>query len=139
MSTTITGNLVTLTIATIDYTAQVTSAVVTRDDSQETFDVLGARVYRTVTFPYTLEFTILPDWGAADSICTALSAAALSAPDTPLAMVLTAEDGETEETVLEGSVFPEVFDMSGVGFDLTEITVTLTGNRNVPLVFNPTP
>jgi hypothetical protein len=139
MSTTITGNQVTLTIATVAYTAQVTSAVVTRDDTQETFDVLGARVYRTLTFPYTLEMTILPDWGATASLCQALSSAALTAPDTSLAMVLKAEDGETEETVLEGAVFPEVVDMAGAGFALTEVTVTLTGDRNVPLEFNPTP
>jgi hypothetical protein len=139
MSTTITGNKVTLTIGVTPYTAQVTSAVVTRDDTQETFDVLGARVYRTLTFPYTLEMTLLPDWGASGSLCQALSNAALTAPDTSLALELTAEDGETEETVLEGAVFPEVVDMTGAGFALTEVTVTLTGDRNVPLEFNPTP
>jgi hypothetical protein len=139
MSTTITGSSVTLTIATLPYTAQITSAVVTRDDTQETFDVLGARVYRTLTFPYTLEMTILPDWGATGSLCQALSSAALTAPDTSLAMILKAEAGETEETVLEGAVFPEIVDVSGVGFDLTEVTVTLTGDRNTPLEFNPTP
>jgi hypothetical protein len=139
MSTTITGNTVTLSIGGTDYTAQVTSAVVTRDDTQETFDVLGARVYRTVTFPYSLEFTMLPDWGSTGSLCQALSAAALTAPDTSLALIVTAEDGLAEETVLEGSVFPEVVDVSGVGFELTEVTVTLTGDRNTPLEFNPTP
>jgi hypothetical protein len=139
MATTISGSSVTLTIATVAYTAQVTSAVVTREDTQETFDVLGARVYRTLTFPYSLEMTILPDWGATASLCQALSSAALSAPDTPLDMVLKAEEGTAEETVVEGSVFPEVIDVAGAGFELTEVTVTLTGNRNVPLEFNPTP
>ena len=139
MATTISGSSVTLTIATVAYTAQVTSAVVTRDDTQETFDVLGERVYRTLTFPYSLEMSILPDWGSTGSLCQALSAAALTAPDTALAMVLKAEAGTTEETVVEGSVFPEIVDVSGSGFDLTEVTVTLTGDRNVPLVFNPTP
>ena len=139
MSTTISGSEVTLTIATVPHTAQVTSATVTREDTQETFDVLGARVYRTLTFPYVLEFTILPDWGATDSLCQALSSAALTAPDTSLAFELTADDGLATETVLEGKVFPEVIDVSGVGFELTEITVTLTGDRNEPLVFNPTP
>jgi hypothetical protein len=139
MSTTISGSSVTLTIATVDYTAQITSAVVTRDDTQETFDVLGARVYRTLTFPYSLEMSLLPDWGATGSLCQALTNAALTAPDTPLAMVLKAEEGTPEETVVAGSVFPEVIDVSGAGFDLTEVTVTLTGNRNVPLEFNPTP
>jgi hypothetical protein len=139
MSTTISGSSVTLVIDDLPYTAQVTSAVVTREDTQETFDVLGARVYRTLTFPYSLEMTILPDWGATASLCQALSSAALSAPDTPLDMLLKAEEGTAEETVVEGSVFPEVIDVAGAGFELTEVTVTLTGNRNVPLEFNPTP
>ena len=139
MATTISGSSVTLTIATVAYTAQVTSAVVTRDDTQETFDVLGERVYRTLTFPYSLEMSILPDWGSTASLCQALSAAALTAPDTALAMVLKAEQGTAEETVVEGSVFPEIVDVSGSGFDLTEVTVTLTGDRNVPMEINPTP
>ncbi len=139
MSTTISGSSVTLVIDDKPFTAQVTSAVVTREDTQETFDVLGARVYRTLTFPYSLEMTILPDWGATASLCQALSSAALTAPDTALDMLLKAEDGTAEETVLEGSVFPEVIDVAGAGFELTEVTVTLTGNRNVPLEFNPTP
>jgi hypothetical protein len=139
MSTTITGSSVTLTIGSTPYTAQLTSAIVVREDTQETFDVLGARVYRTVTFPYTLEMTILPDWGSTGSLCQALSAAALTAPDTSLAMVLKAEAGTPEETVVEGSVFPEIVNVSGSGFDLTEVTVTLTGDRNVPLEFNPVP
>lgn len=139
MSTTITGSSVTLTIATVAYTAQVTSAVVTREDTQETFDVLGARVYSTLTFPYVLEMTLLPDWGATASLCQALSSAALTTPDTSLAMVLKTEAGAAQETVLEGSVFPEIVDAAGAGFELTEVTVTLTGDRNVPLEFNPTP
>lgn len=137
MSTTISGSEVTLTIGGEPYTAQVTSAIITREDTQETFDVLGARVYRTLTFPYSLEMTILPDWGAADSLCQALSAAALAAPDTGLALVLKANAGSAEEYEVTGSVFPEVIDVAGAGFDLTEVTVTLTGNRNVPLTFDP--
>jgi hypothetical protein len=53
-------------------------------------------------------------------------------------MLLKAEEGTAEETVVEGSVFPEVIDVAGAGFELSEVTVTLTGNRNVPLEFNPT-
>ena len=135
MSNTISGSNVTLTIGGDAYTAQVTSAVVTREDTQETFDVLGARVYRTLTFPYTLEMSILPDWGATGSLCQALSSAALTAPDTALAMVLKVEAGTADETEITGSVFPEVVDVTGVGFDLTEVTVTLTGDRNVALSF----
>ena len=137
MSTVITGNTLTLDIGGTDYTAQVTAVTVTREDSQETFDALGARVYKTITFPYTMDVTILPDWGATGSLCQALTAAALSAPDTPLAFELEVEQGTAEETVVEGSVFPEVVETGGTGFEVTPVTISFTGNRNVPLVFNP--
>jgi hypothetical protein len=135
MSTTISGSEVTLTINAVQYTAQVTSAVVTRDDTQETFDVLGARVYRTLTFPYSLEMTILTDWGATASLCQALSTAALTAPDTSLAMTLVANAGSPEAVTVTGSVFPEVVDTTGSGFEIAEATVTLTGDRNTALAF----
>jgi hypothetical protein len=135
MSTTISGSEVTLTINAVPYTAQVTSAVVTRDDTQETFDVLGARVYRTLTFPYSLEMTILTDWGATASLCQALSTAALTAPDTSLAMTLVANVGSPEAVTVTGSVFPEVVDTTGTGFEIAEATVTLTGDRNTALAF----
>ena len=139
MSTVITGNTLTLDIGGTDYTAQVTAVTITREDSQETFDALGSRVYTTITFPYTMDVTILPDWGAASSLCQALTAAALGAPDTPLAFELEVEAGTAEETVVEGSVFPEVVDTGGTGFEVTPVTITFTGNRNVPLEFNPVP
>lgn len=135
MSTTISGSEVTLTIATVPYTAQVTSAIITREDTQETFDVLGARVYKTVTFPYTMDVTILPDWGAASSLCQVLTAAALATPDTALAFELLVEEGTAEEVKVEGEVFPEVVDAGGTGFDVTPVTITFTGNRNEPLEF----
>jgi hypothetical protein len=139
MSTVITGNTLTLEIGGIDYTAQVTAVLINREDTQETFDALGSRVYKTVTFPYTMEVTILPDWGATASICQALTAAALTAPDTSLAFELEVEQGSAEETVVVGKVFPEVVDTGGTGFEVTPVTISFTGDRNDPLEFNPTP
>lgn len=139
MSTVITGNTLTLTIGGTPYTAQVTSVLVNREDTQEEFDALGSRVYKTVTFPYTMDVTILPDWGAASSLCSALTQSALGAPDTSLPFVLTVEDGTAEETVVEGAVFPELVETGGTGFDVTPVTITFTGDRNVPLEYNPAP
>jgi hypothetical protein len=139
MSTVITGNTLTLEIGGVDYTAQVTEVTITREDSQETFDVLGARVYSTVRFPYSMEVTILPDWGATSSICQALTTAALTAPDTSLAFTLEVEAGTAEETVVEGAVFPELVETGGTGFDVTPVAINFTGDRNVILEFNPTP
>lgn len=139
MSTTITGNTLTLTIDSTAYTAQVTSVTVTREDTQETFDALGSRVYKTVTFPYTMSVTILPDWGATNSLCEELTDAALTAPDTSLAFVLEVEAGTADETVVEGNVFPELVQTGGAGFEVTPVTIDFTGDRNTALVFNPTP
>jgi hypothetical protein len=139
MATVITGNSLTLDIGGVDYTAQVTNVTVVRDDTQETFDALGARVYSTITFPYTMDVTILPDWGATGSLCQALTNAALTAPDTSLAFELLVEEGTTEETVVVGKVFPELVDTGGAGFELTPVTISFTGDRNEPLEFNPTP
>lgn len=139
MSTVITGNTLTLTIGGTVYTAQVTAVSVQRDDTQETFNVLGNRVYSTITFPYTLDVTILPDWGATGSLCSALTAAALTAPDTSLAMVLKVDAGLATETEVKGNVFPEIVDAGGAGFDVTPVTINLTGDRNVDLEFDPVP
>jgi hypothetical protein len=136
MSTVITGNTLTLEIDSDDYTAQVTAVTINREDTQETFDALGSRVYKTVTFPYTMEVTILPDWGASDSLCEALTSSALTAPDTGLAFTLEVEEGEAEEVVVTGSVFPEVVDSGGTGFEVSPVAITFTGNRNVALAFS---
>jgi len=135
MSTVITGNTLTLEINEVDYTAQVTAVAINREDTQETFDALGSRVYKTVTFPYTMEVTILPDWGAANSLCEVLTAAALTSPDVALDFELVVEEGSAEEVTVEGAVFPEVVDAGGTGFEVTPVTISFTGDRNTPLEF----
>jgi hypothetical protein len=135
MSTVITGNTLTLEIDSDDYTAQVTAVTINREDTQETFDALGSRVYKSVTFPYTMEVTILPDWGATDSLCEVLTQAALTAPDTGLNFTLTVQDGEAEEVTVVGAVFPEVVDAGGTGFEVTPVTISFTGDRNTVLAF----
>ena len=135
MATTITGNDVTLVIDGDDFHPQTLSALITYEDTQETTDVLGARVYRTLTKPYQIELTMLADWGTAGSLCQALATAALTAPDTALAftMEVTGADDVIEVT---GAAFPVVPPVSGTGFDVSEITFTLVGDRNTPLDFD---
>jgi hypothetical protein len=143
MATTLTGHDVTLSINSQNYHPQVTSATVAVQDSQETFDVLGARVYKTVRdsdagVPYQLELTMLADWGTTGGLCQALATAALTAPDTSLAfqMNVTGPDDIIEVT---GNVFATVPPMSGAGFAVSEINFTLIGDRRVPLDFDVTP
>jgi hypothetical protein len=70
------------------------------------------------------------DWGTTNALCEALSSAALSAPDTPLAFTLVAT-GPNATTTVSGSVFPEIPPMSGEGPNASSISFTLTGSRNV--------
>jgi len=139
MATTITGHDVTLVIDGDDFHPQVTSAALTVEDAQETFDVLGARVYKTVRdagagVPYMLEITMLADWGTAAGLCQSLATAALTAPDTHLAFTMTTV-GPDASVVATGDVFPTIPPMSGSGFDVSSITFTLMGDRSTPLAF----
>lgn len=139
MATTITGHDVTLVIDGDNFHPQVTSATLSVEDSQETFDVLGARVYKTVRdasagVPYMLEITMLADWGTAGGLCQSLATAALSSPDTHLAFTMTTV-GHDASVVATGDVFPTIPPMSGTGFDVSEVTFTLMGDRSTPLAF----
>lgn len=139
MATTITGHDVTLVINAQNFHPQVTAAALTVEDSQETFDVLGARVYKTVRdagagVPYSLEITMLADWGTAAGLCQSLATAALTAPDTHLAFTMTTV-GPDASIVASGDVFPTIPPMSGAGFDVSSITFTLVGDRSTPLAF----
>jgi hypothetical protein len=139
MATTITGHDVTLVIDGDNYHPQVTAASLSVDDSQETFDVLGARVYKTVRdagagVPYSLELTMLADWGTTGGLCQELATAALNAADTGLAFTMTTV-GPDVSVAATGKVFPTIPPMSGAGFDVSSITFTLVGDRGTPLAF----
>lgn len=139
MSTTITGHDVTLVIDGNNFHPQVTAATVTIADSQETFDVLGARVYKTVRdsgagVPYQLDLTMLADWGAAAGLCQSLATAALTAPDTGLAFTMSVV-GLNNTIEVTGKVFPTVPPISGSGFEVSEITFTLVGDRATPVAY----
>jgi hypothetical protein len=139
MATTITGHDVTITIDGDAYAPQTTAVSLTVEDSQEMFDVLGARVYKTVRdsgagVPYQIELTMLADWGSTGGLCQELATAALTAPDTGLAFTMTTV-GPDASIVATGKVFPTIPPMSGSGFDVSSITFTLPGDRGTPLAF----
>ena len=134
MSTVVTGQDFTLVVGGVTYTPQTLSATVTVEDNQEQYDVLGARVYKTLTVPYTLEVEILSDWGTSGGICNALATATLAAPDTSLAFTMTATGPDATLTV-SGNVFPKVPPASGAGFEASQISWTFTGDRNTAVAF----
>ena len=92
-TTVITGRDITFTIDSDDYDAQATSAVLTVDSTINTYQALDGKAYFTTDTQGTFAVSMLADWGAASSLCEALWTAATSAPNTGLAVSLTADTG----------------------------------------------
>ena len=92
-TTIITGRDLVLTIATVNYDAQATSATLANDPTIETYQTLDGKAYKHIDDQWTLEIEMLADWGAASSLCEALWTATESAPNTTLAVSLTAVTG----------------------------------------------
>lgn len=92
-TTVITGRDVSFTIASTSYDAQATSALLTNDHTIETYQTLDGRAYKAIDDAWTFEVELLSDWGAASSLCEAMWTAAESAPNTTLAVALTAVTG----------------------------------------------
>ena len=92
-TTIITGRDLTLTIASTNYDAQATSATLTNEHTIETYQTLDGRAYKAIDDSWSLDLEMLADWGASGSLCEALWTACESAPNTTLAVSLTAASG----------------------------------------------
>ena len=92
-TTVITGRDLTLTIATTAYDAQATSAILSNSPTIDTFQTLDGKAYRHIDDQWTFDVEMLADWGASGSLCEALWTACESAPNTTLAVSLTAVTG----------------------------------------------
>ena len=136
MATTITGNDLTLVIDSDNFHPQVTSVELTVEDTQQTIETLDGPAYVTLTQPFSLNITMLADWGTDGGLCAALQGKALGegsgqtgrAPDTGLTFTMT-QTGASHNTVFTGEVFPKVPPASGSGATVTEISFTLPGER----------
>jgi hypothetical protein len=94
-TTVVTGRDVTFTIATVAYSEQATSAILSNDHIIETYQTLSGRVYKAVDDNWKFDIEFLSDWGKTGSLCKALWVAAETAPNTALAVLLTAASGNT--------------------------------------------
>ena len=92
-TTVITGRDLVLTIATVNYDAQATSVTLTNEHTIETYQTLDGRAYKAIDDSWTLDVEMLADWGATGSLCEAMWSACESAPNTTLAVSLTAATG----------------------------------------------
>lgn len=135
-ATIITGNDLTLVIDSSNYHPQVTSVELSVEDTQQVIETLEGPAYVTLTQPFSMNITMLADWGTSGGLCAALQGKALGegtgqsgrAPDTGITFTMT-QTGATHNTEFTGKVFPKVPPMSGSGAEATEITFTLPGER----------
>lgn len=121
-TTVITGRDLVLTIATKNYDEQALSATLSNDPTIETYQTLYNKAYKHIDDQWTFEMEMLADWGAADSLCEALWTAAESAPNTTLAVSLTAITG----AVFTFSVMPAFPSVGGTSPDAQTVSLSFT-------------
>lgn len=92
-TTVITGRDLVLSIATVNYDAQTTSAQLAVESTVDVYQTLDGKAYKHVDDQWTLSVELLADWGAASSLFEAMWAACETAPNTTLAVSLTAATG----------------------------------------------
>ena len=92
-TTVITGRDLTLTIASANYDAQATSVSLVNAATISEYQTLDGKAYKHTDNQWTLTVELLADWGAASSLFEAMWSACESAPNTTLAVSLTAVTG----------------------------------------------
>jgi hypothetical protein len=119
-TTIITGRDLVLTIATVNYDAQATSVVLSNAPTVTTYQTLDGKAYKHIDDQWTLDVEMLADWGAASSLCEALWTAWESAPNTTLAVSLTAATG----AVFTCNVMPVVPSIGGAAPDAQTVSLS---------------
>ena len=125
-TTIITGRDLHMTIATTDYDAQATSVILSNSPTIDIFQTLDGKAYKHIDDQWTLAVEMLADWGATSSLCEALWTAWESAPNTTLAVSLTAATG----AVFTCNVLPVVPSIGGAapGAQTVSLSFTVVGN-----------
>jgi hypothetical protein len=119
-TTIITGRDLVLTIATVNNDAQATSVILSNSPTVTTYQTLDGKAYKHIDDQWTLDVEMLADWGAASSLCEALWTAWESAPNTVLAVSLTAATG----AVFTCNVMPVVPSIGGAAPDAQEVSLS---------------
>jgi hypothetical protein len=121
-TTVITGRDLVLTIATVNYDAQASSVILSNEHTIETYQTLDGRAYKAIDDQWTLEVEMLADWGASGSLCESLWTACESAPNTTLAVSLTAVTG----AVFTCNVLPVFPSVGGAAPDAQTVSLSFT-------------
>lgn len=121
-TTIITGRDLTLTIASTSYDAQATTATLANSPTIETYQTLDGKAYKHIDDQWTFDVSMLADWGASGSLCEALWSACESAPNTTLAVSLTAVTG----AVFAFNVMPVFPAVGGTAPDAQTVDLSFT-------------
>jgi hypothetical protein len=121
-TTIITGRDLVLTIATVNYDAQATSATLANSPTIETYQTLDGKAYKHIDDQWTFDVSMLADWGASGSLCEALWTACETAPNTTLAASLTAASG----AVFAFNVMPVFPAVGGTAPDAQTVDLSFT-------------
>lgn len=121
-TTVITGRDLTLTIASTNYDAQATSVSLVNAPTISEYQTLDGKAYKHTDNQWTLTVELLADWGAASSLFEAMWTACESAPNTTLAVSLTAVTG----AVFACNILPVFPSVNGTGADAQTDTWTMT-------------
>ena len=121
-TTIITGRDLTLTIASTSYDAQATSAVLANSPTIETYQTLDGKAYKHIDDQWAFDVEMLADWGASGSLCEALWTACETAPNTTLAVSLTAVSG----AVFAFNVMPVFPAVGGSAPDAQTVSLSFT-------------
>ena len=121
-TTVITGRDLVLTIATVNYDAQASSVILSNEHTIETYQTLDGRAYKAIDDQWTLEVEMLADWGVASSLCESLWTACETAPNTTLAVSLTAVTG----AVFTCNVLPVFPSVGGSAPDAQTVSLSFT-------------
>jgi hypothetical protein len=121
-TTIITGRDLVLTIATVNYDAQATSAVLANDPTIETYQTLDGKAYKHIDDQWGFDVEMLADWGATGSLCEALWSATETSPNTTLAASLTAATG----AVFAFNVLPVFPSVGGSAPDAQTVSLSFT-------------
>lgn len=119
-TTIINGGTLTLTIGAVDRSAQITSAVLTVEQTRNAYNLIGGtKAFKVVDNNVTLACEILQDWSSGTSDFMDALWTASATPDTGLAFVLTANS-----QTFTGTLYPEYPSVGGAGNDALTWSVT---------------
>ena len=103
MATTIvTGRDITFTLNSVAYDAQTTAVTLVNAPVITTYQTLDGKAYKHIDDQWTLNISLLADWGATSSLFEAMWTAFTSSPNTALSFTLVSATGAS----FAGTAFP---------------------------------